>query len=99
MKDKIIKSLQKATGVSDVNLEFSSRPEFGDYTSNIALGAKNPRVEAEKIVEKLNKDKSLNEIIEKIDIAGAGFINFHLSKKALLKNLFQIIEQKDKYGS
>src|SRR5260221_3239872 len=98
MKDKIFKSLQKVTGVLDVNLEFSSRPEFGDYTTNVALAGKNPRSEAEKIIEKLNKDKNLKEIVENIDIAGAGFINFHLSKKALLTNLSQVIEEKDKYG-
>src|SRR5258708_9927455 len=98
MKDKIFKSLQKATGILDVNLEFSSRPEFGDYTTNVALASKNPRSEAEKIIEKLNKDKSLKEIVEKIDIAGPGFINFHLSKGALLSNLAQILKEKEGYG-
>lgn len=98
IKDKITKSLSKATGIDSPNLEFSSRPEFGDYTSNAALGSKNPREEALKITELLQKDKSLIDIIEKIDVAGSGFINFHLSTKALMINLDRVMDQKENYG-
>jgi arginyl-tRNA synthetase len=98
IKGQIIKSLSKATGINNPNLEFSSRPEFGDYTSNAALGSKNPREEALKITELLQKDKSLNDIVEKIDIAGSGFINFHLSTKALTTNLSRVLDQKENYG-
>ncbi len=97
-KDKIIKALEKATEIKNPHLEFSSRPEFGDYTSNIALNSGNPRERALSIVEELNKDKALKEIVDKIEIAGPGFINFHLSTKVLTNNLSQIIEEKDNFG-
>src|SRR5260221_10336538 len=97
-RNKIIKSLQKASGIKDPHLEFSARSEFGDYTTNIALSSKNPRAKAEDILFKLNKDKNLKEIVEKIDIAGPGFINFHLSTKAMLTNLSQVLDQKENYG-
>ncbi len=98
IKNIIINSLKKASGIKNLNLEFSSRPEFGDYTTNIALQSKNPKETAQKIVEKLKKDKDLSQIVAKIEVAGQGFINFHLSTKALTKNLSQVLEEKEKYG-
>ncbi len=98
ISDQIIKPLKKASGIKNPDLQFSSRPEFGDYTTNIALSSKNPRKTAEELVEKLKRDKKLGQFVDKIDIAGPGFINFHLSTKALSANLSQIIEQKEKYG-
>ena len=98
MNDQILKSLSKASGVENPNLEFSTRPEFGDYTTNIALQSKDPRKTAEDLQKKLQADNSLKDIVKKIDIAGPGFINFHLSTKALYTNLSQILDQKEKYG-
>src|SRR5258708_6527418 len=98
ISDPIIKSLEKASGIKNPHLRFSSRPEFGDYTTNIALSSKNPRKTADEIVEKLDKDKNLKDIVEKIEIAGPGFINFHLSTKALISNLTEILTQKENYG-
>lgn len=94
----ILASLSKASGTKNPNLDFSGRSEFGDYTTNIALQGKNPRKEGEEILSKLNKDKNLKDIVEKIDIAGPGFINFHLSTKVLVSNLSQILDEKEKYG-
>jgi len=94
----IKKALTEASGIKDPNLEFSSRYEFGDYTTNIALHGKNPREDAKRFLEKLGKNKNLKEIVEKIEIAGPGFINFHLSTKVITQNLSQIIEEKEKYA-
>ena len=59
---------------------------------------KGPRDLAEKIVEKLRQDKELQEIVDKIEVAGAGFINFWLKREVLLKNLQEIIKGGEKYG-
>lgn len=58
----------------------STRPEFGDYQANGALPAAkkmktNPRELAAKIVAELE----LEDVAEKVDIAGPGFINIHLA--------------------
>ncbi len=98
MKDKIIQALNRASGIKDPNLEFSSKSEFGDYTTNIALHSKNPRKTAEELVLKLKKNQELKDVVDKIEIAGPGFINFHLSTKALITNLSQIIEEKENFG-
>lgn len=58
----------------------STRPEFGDYQANGALPAAkkmktNPRELAAKIVAELG----LDGVADKIEIAGPGFINIHLT--------------------
>lgn len=79
-------------------LSATDNPDFGDYSSNIALHGKDSKAEAGKIVEKLRKDKKLSEIVEKIDIAGPGFINFWLKKDVLIDNMMQIGGQGEDYG-
>ncbi|MFD1215413.1 MULTISPECIES: arginine--tRNA ligase [Microbulbifer] len=61
---------------------------FGDYQANGAMAAAkkvgtNPRELAAKIVENLDK----GDMIEKVEIAGPGFINIHLSDTWLGKAL------------
>lgn len=80
-------------------VEATENPDFGDYSSNIALSHKPPREFAEKEVEKLKKDKKLAELVEKIEIAGPGFINFWLKKDLLVSNLIQIASEKENYGT
>lgn len=72
----------------------------GDYATNIALiiakeMKEAPRQVAEKIVAKLS-----NQIteVEKIEIAGPGFINFFLKANFLLDSLLEIVEKDTKWG-
>jgi arginyl-tRNA synthetase len=62
----------------------AARPEFGDYQANGVMQAakrlkKNPRDLAVAVVAKLPAD----DLIDKVDIAGPGFINIRLSDRAL----------------
>jgi len=63
----------------------SGKVQFGDYQANGIMGAAkklslNPREFAQKVVDKLE----LNEIAQKVDIAGPGFINiFHKNLSSL----------------
>lgn len=71
----------------------------GDYSSNIAMRLtkllkRRPQDIALEIKEAL-EDK--NEI-DKIEIAGPGFINFWLKKGALANIINTILEEKDNYG-
>jgi len=76
-------------------LQAVENPEFGDYSSNIALkSGKN----AKEIVDGLIDNKDLLKLVEKIEVAGPGFINFWLKKDVLVDNLIQIDDQKEKYG-
>ena len=63
-------------------------PKFGDYQTNALMSlAKqrklNPRQLAENVLAKLD----VSEICEKVEIAGAGFLNFRLKTAALEKIL------------
>jgi arginyl-tRNA synthetase len=70
---------------------------FGDWSSNVVLGAvkltdqfKNSRQLAQKIVENLKKSLKNNPDIADISLAGAGFINFTLSKTYWLTTLAKL---------
>lgn len=74
----------------------------GDYSTNLALkirvDGKSPRQVAEEIVSKLSIVDSRNEgIIEKIEVAGPGFINFYLKVDYLVKEM-DLASDKD-YGN
>jgi arginyl-tRNA synthetase len=71
----------------------------GDFASNIAMrlakpARRNPREIATSIVEALSD----NADIDKIDIAGPGFINFHLSSSAFYAELESILTKGEEYG-
>ncbi len=100
MKDVVEKAVKKAIGRNDVFVEFTENENFGDFSTNIALhlGA-SPKEEADKLVDILKKSPELTKIVSKIEVAGPGFINFWLSKEALLENLEEILKVKDSFGA
>ena len=98
----ILNSSLKKLGVSnkEIILEKPNEEKFGDISSNIALTlAKelktNPRKIAQDIIDNLEYDKNL---IDKIEIAGAGFINFFLSDKLSTEVLKSILKTKFNFG-
>jgi arginyl-tRNA synthetase len=75
--------------------------QHGDYATNAALAAaktlkKNPREVADILAKELQGNI---DGVEKIDVAGAGFINFFLSGAALGSVVAQVIDTKDLWGS
>ena len=81
------------------SLERPKQAAHGDYATNIALLlAKRvhqpPREVAQKIVDSL----TFSSLIAKIEIAGAGFINFTLTNYAREKILNEILEQGELFG-
>ncbi|CAN5767398.1 arginine--tRNA ligase [soil metagenome] len=66
-------------GAPEVTFERPKRREHGDWATNVALaagkGQGNPRSIAEAIVERLPD----NDIIDRVEVAGPGFLNFHLA--------------------
>lgn len=75
--------------------------DHGDLTTNAALVlvkkvGKNPRVLAQELIEKLDIDEIY---IKKVEIAGAGFINFFFTERYFLERLRAIISSGDEYGS
>ncbi len=86
--------------VKDFHFDKPKEEKFGDLSTNIAmLLAKDlklpPRKIAENIISKLEYDKSL---ISKVDIAGAGFINFFISDNIYKKIISEILKEKNNFG-
>lgn len=68
--------------VPEPAFERPRRKDHGDWATNVALAAGaggNPRSLAEAIVERLPD----SDIIRSVEVAGPGFLNFHLSPKWL----------------
>ena len=104
----ISKALKKALKIDlkieDIHIEYPQEEKFGDYSTNVAMllakkNGKNPRELASKLISELNKDKGFLEIFQKCETAGPGFINFSINSNMLVKNLGNILNLKDKYGS
>ncbi|WKA57917.1 arginine--tRNA ligase [Planococcus shenhongbingii] len=84
----------------EVYLESPKDKANGDYATNIAMqlarvAKKAPRAIAEAIVGNLDKETAN---IEKVDIAGPGFINITIKKDYLLDVVKTVLEQKENYG-
>ena len=102
MQEKIrnlIDEALKNLGIEDVDfvVEHPEDLKNGDYSTNVAMaGAKqlksNPRELAQKVLEELNK--ILPKEIEKVEIAGAGFINFYLAPKFFRGSVEEILNNK-----
>lgn len=93
-----VKALGQDLGLGDIVIEHSRDSAHGDYSTNVAMrscrlfGMK-PRDLAEKLIPEMKSDA-----IEKIEIAGPGFINFFLKKDALQSVIEKVLEQGDSYG-
>lgn len=84
----------------DFVLEVPRERSHGDFAVNLAMllakeAKKNPRLVAQILVDKI--DTSITPVI-KIEIAGPGFINFHLDKTWIYKTMPVIASMGDEYG-
>jgi len=74
--------------------------DHGDYATNVAmlmapLEKKSPRKIAQAIIEQIPQN---DDMVEKLEVAGPGFINFFLSQSCWLKAFKDISLQGDTYG-
>jgi arginyl-tRNA synthetase len=108
MKEKIQRQIQetlKKLGIdkeADFSIEHPEDFKNGDYSSNVAMVyakkiGMNPKELAEKIVTELLAMQDLT-IIEKVEVAGPGFINFYLSREFFTKSINEILKQKENWG-
>lgn len=100
VKSILQKAVEKALKIDvETSIEYPTEISHGDYATNIAMRLaktmqKNPREIAEQIAKNIQK----NTLIEKVEIAGPGFINFFISEKALRGEMSKVLKEKAKYG-
>lgn len=80
-------------------VERARDPKHGDFASNIAMRlakpvGRNPRAIAQSIIDALPP----NDIVDKVEIAGPGFINFHVNTALFHAELAEILDKGNAYG-
>ena len=101
LKLKIQSSLAKLNqevSLNDIIIEKSKDTAHGDYASNVAMKSarlfgKAPRDVASLIIENID----MNDI-DKVEIAGPGFINFFMKNDSMQQIVKKIIDSGDNYG-
>ncbi|MDX8344032.1 arginine--tRNA ligase [Rossellomorea sp. YZS02] len=86
--------------IPDVILETPKEKSHGDYSTNMAMqlarvAKKAPRMIADDIVANFDQSKAS---IEKMEIAGPGFINFYMNNEYLTDLISLILDQDQEYG-
>ena len=101
IKDSVVKAgLATEEQIPEVVLELPKEKAHGDYATNMAMqlarvAKKAPRMIAEEIVANFDKSKAS---IEKIEIAGPGFINFYMNNSYLTDLIPTILTAGEAYG-
>ena len=91
--------LPEAARAVDVEVESTRDAQHGDFASNLAmrlakLARRNPRTLAQALVGLLPP----NPALDKVEVAGAGFINFFLSTGAYHGELRKVLQEGRHYG-
>lgn len=103
--EEIKKSIQQAqladmNEMPEIKIEIPKDNKNGDYSTNIAMvltkiAKRNPREIATAIVDNLDTTAAQ---VEKVDIAGPGFINFYLDSAYLTAIITEAINKGNQFG-
>lgn len=104
---KVIEEWAAEEGWADLPICEMERPAqdaHGDYATPVCMQmAKSvrqpPRGLAEQLRERLLADVELAELVEKVEIAGPGFLNFTLSGKAFGRAMSQLLAEGERIGA
>jgi arginyl-tRNA synthetase len=96
LPEELIPAASRAVGIEVQNTRDA---RHGDFASNLAMRLakatrQNPRKLAEALIAALPKDAA----IAKVEIAGAGFINFFLREDAYHQEIGKVLKQGESYG-
>ena len=102
IRDLLVAGLRSAavdeglTPPEEIGLEQPANREHGDWSSNIALATANsagtnPRELAGRLIDRLEQQGLAD--VERLEVAGPGFINFHLAETWLHDVLGTVINQ------
>lgn len=104
LKEAIAQAVKVAFDIdmdlNEIVIEIPKDTSHGDYSTNTAMRltkrvGKNPREIAQMIMDTINKEAGA---IEKIDIAGPGFINFIMKSDSLANIIKEVLIKEDTFG-
>ena len=110
IKEKLVKAIEAAAVAAiqegvfpegqlpNIVLEVPPKKEMGDFATNIAMqSARAFHMNPRKIAEELTK-RITGDWLERVEIAGPGFINFYLKSNVLYDGLAALLKQGEAYG-
>ncbi len=82
-----------------IQLERTRSPEHGEFATNLAMGLSkaagmSPRDLAQAIIDHMPMSRQ----IDRLEIAGPGFVNFFLNRRALTGVIKDVLRQGERYG-
>ena len=108
LKEEIKNAVKKATEqnilpneeINDFIIEVPNDNIHGDFSTNVAMVCAkkfkvNPRQFSQAVIDNIDLKDTL---VERIEIAGPGFINFFLSDNFFAEVVSDILDQKEDYG-
>jgi arginyl-tRNA synthetase len=95
------KGLLAVDGLPFIEVELTKEPAHGDYASNVAMilasrAKKSPRLIADMLSKEISDP---DRILEKIEIAGPGFMNFFIREGIWVTLLEAVHRLKERYGT
>ena len=91
-------NLPNVTGI-EITVDKTRDSRHGNFATNIAMVlAAHSENTPGKLAETIVKYIPASELVDRIEIAGPGFINFYLDKKAYHQVIHNILETGDRYG-
>jgi arginyl-tRNA synthetase len=101
IQSAIAAGLLSAAVTPRIEVEWTKDPSHGDYASNVAMilasqNRKNPREIAKILSERIDDS---GQVLEKVEIAGPGFLNFFI-REGCWSTLLKVVDSEDdRYGS
>lgn len=105
---KTLQEYSKRKGLSlpdpfEYELTVSKAPTHGDFASNIAFKLakvthRKPNLIADEFVLLIRQAAKQDSFLDRVEVAGAGFINFYLSRGSLGQILYEVHRKGEKYG-
>ena len=87
------------SAIDDIQIERTRDQAHGDFACNIAMVlAKQAKTNPRELASALLENLPGSEIIDHVEIAGPGFINFFLSKQSRLDVISKILQAGKNYG-
>ncbi|MCI6157526.1 MAG: arginine--tRNA ligase [Peptoniphilaceae bacterium] len=103
LKARIAESVKKLYGIDDasmVQVEIPKNTDYGDYSTNMAMQLprilhRSPKEISAELAEELSKQ---TDLIETVEVAGPGFINFRLKKSILADIINAALKEGEHFG-